>query len=92
MKIEANPDKIKAIMHTKPPQSRKVVQRLTNRIAAEQIHVKACSVKPTFLQSIKGLQQFCVGPMQQKAIDEHNGNEYKKESFVIILRCTECES
>jgi hypothetical protein len=31
---EANPDKINAIIHMKPPQSRKQVQRLTNRIAA----------------------------------------------------------
>jgi hypothetical protein len=32
--IEANPDKIKAIIHMKPPQSRKDVQKLTRRIAA----------------------------------------------------------
>jgi hypothetical protein len=32
--IEANPDKINAIMHMKPPQSRKEVQRLIGRIAA----------------------------------------------------------
>jgi hypothetical protein len=31
--IEANPDKIKAIVCMKPPQSRKEVQRLTGRIA-----------------------------------------------------------
>jgi hypothetical protein len=31
--IEANPDKINAIEHMKPPQSRKEVQRLTGRIA-----------------------------------------------------------
>jgi hypothetical protein len=31
--IEANPDKINAIVHMKPPQSRKEVQRLTGRIA-----------------------------------------------------------
>jgi hypothetical protein len=32
--IEANPDKIKAIVSMKPPRSRKEVQRLTGRIAA----------------------------------------------------------
>jgi hypothetical protein len=32
--IEANPDKIKAIVCMKPPQSRKEVQRLTGRIVA----------------------------------------------------------
>jgi hypothetical protein len=32
--IEANPDKINAIVHMNPPQSRKEVQRLTGRIAA----------------------------------------------------------
>jgi hypothetical protein len=32
--IEANPDKISAIVHMKPLQSRKDVQRLTSRIAA----------------------------------------------------------
>jgi hypothetical protein len=31
--IEANPDKINAIVHMKPPQSRKEVQRLTGMIA-----------------------------------------------------------
>jgi hypothetical protein len=31
--IEANPDKINAIVHMKPPQSRKDVERLTGRIA-----------------------------------------------------------
>jgi hypothetical protein len=30
--IKANPDKINAIVHMKPPQSRKEVQRLTGRI------------------------------------------------------------
>jgi hypothetical protein len=32
--IEANPDKIKAIVHMKHPQSRKEIQKLTDRIAA----------------------------------------------------------
>jgi hypothetical protein len=32
--IEANPDKINAIIHMKPPQSRKEVQRLTCKIVA----------------------------------------------------------
>jgi hypothetical protein len=32
--IEANPDKINAMLHMKPPQSRKEVQRLTGRIVA----------------------------------------------------------
>jgi hypothetical protein len=32
--IEANPNKINAIVHMKPPQSKKVVQRLTGRITA----------------------------------------------------------
>jgi hypothetical protein len=32
--IEANPDKINAIVHMKPSQSKKEVQRLTDRIAA----------------------------------------------------------
>jgi hypothetical protein len=30
--IKANPDKINAIVHMKPPQSRKEVQKLTGRI------------------------------------------------------------
>jgi hypothetical protein len=33
-RIEANPDKINAIVHMKPPQSRKEVQRLIGRIIA----------------------------------------------------------
>jgi hypothetical protein len=32
--IKANPDKINAIVHMKPPQSEKEVQKLTDRIAA----------------------------------------------------------
>jgi hypothetical protein len=32
--IEANPDKIKAIVHMRPLQPRKEVQKLTGRIAA----------------------------------------------------------
>jgi hypothetical protein len=32
--IEANPDKIKAIVCMKPPKSRKDIQKLTGRIAA----------------------------------------------------------
>jgi hypothetical protein len=32
--IEANPDKINAMLHMKPPESRKEVQRLTGRIVA----------------------------------------------------------
>jgi hypothetical protein len=32
--IEANPNKINTIVHMKPPQSKKVVQRLTGRITA----------------------------------------------------------
>jgi hypothetical protein len=32
--IEANPDKINAIVHMKPPGYKKEVQRLTGRIAA----------------------------------------------------------
>jgi hypothetical protein len=32
--IDANPDKINAIIHMKPPGSRKEVQRLTGRIVA----------------------------------------------------------
>jgi hypothetical protein len=32
--IKANPDKINAIVHMKPPRSRKELQRLTGKIAA----------------------------------------------------------
>jgi polyhydroxyalkanoate synthesis regulator phasin len=32
--IEAYPDKIKAIVHMKPTQSKKEIQKLTSRIAA----------------------------------------------------------
>jgi hypothetical protein len=32
--IEANPDKIRAILQMQPPQNRKEIQKLTSRIAA----------------------------------------------------------
>jgi hypothetical protein len=32
--IEANPDKVNVIVHMRPPQSKKEVQRLTGRITA----------------------------------------------------------
>jgi hypothetical protein len=40
--IEVNPDKIKAILHMKPPQSRKEIQKLIGRIATLNRFMSAC--------------------------------------------------
>jgi hypothetical protein len=60
--IEANPDKINAIVHLKPPGSRKELQRLTGRIAAlNRFMAKNSRAKLTILQGTKRLRHFRVG-------------------------------
>jgi hypothetical protein len=61
---EANPNKIKAIVHMKPPQSRKEIQKLIGRIAA----LSRLMSKFAFLHSTKGLRQFLVGTRAAKGL------------------------
>jgi hypothetical protein len=69
--IEANPDKINAIVHMKHPQSKKQVQKLTDRIAALNWFMSKLTEQslPLF-RMLRGSNSFHRGPEQQKAFDE----------------------
>jgi hypothetical protein len=68
MGIEADPDKIKAIVCMKPPQSRKEVQRLTSRIAAlNRFMAKIAERSLPFFKVLRGSGTFEWGPEQQEA-------------------------
>jgi hypothetical protein len=61
--IEANLDKIIAIVHMKPPQSRKQVQRLIVRIAAlNRFMAKLTERSLPFLKVLIGSNNFQWGP------------------------------
>jgi hypothetical protein len=56
---EANPDKINAIVHMKPPGSRKKVQRLTGRIAAlNRFMAKLAKQSLSFFKVLRGADTF----------------------------------
>jgi hypothetical protein len=60
--IEVNPDKINVIIHMKPLQSRKEVQRLTGRIRTlNRLMSKLAERSLPFFCSTQGLWQFPVG-------------------------------
>jgi hypothetical protein len=61
--IETNPDKIKAIMHMKPPESRKDVQKLTERIAALNRFTSKLAEQsiPADQAVLAGMARACVG-------------------------------
>jgi hypothetical protein len=68
--IKANPDKIKAIVHMKPPGSRKEVQRLTGRIAAlNQFMAKIAERSLPFFKVLRGSDTFEWGPEQKEAFE-----------------------
>jgi hypothetical protein len=57
--VEANPDKIKAIVCMKPPQSRKEVQMLTGRIAAlNRFMAKLAEQSLLFFKVLRGSGTF----------------------------------
>jgi hypothetical protein len=61
--IVANPDKINAIIHMKPPQSRKEVQKLTCRIEAlNQFMSKLAEWSLPFFAVLRGSSSFQWGP------------------------------
>jgi hypothetical protein len=64
--IEANPDKINAIVHNKPLGSRKEVQRFTGRIAAlNRFMPKLVEQSLSFFKVIRGSDTFEWGSEQQ---------------------------
>jgi hypothetical protein len=68
--IEANPDKINAIVHMKPLGSRKEVSRLTGRIAAlNQFVAKIAERSLPFFKVLIGSGTFEWGPEQQEAFN-----------------------
>jgi hypothetical protein len=57
--IEANPDKINAVVNMKPPQFRKEVQRLTGRIAVlNQFMAKLAERSLPFFKVLGGFGKF----------------------------------
>jgi hypothetical protein len=65
---KANPDKINAVVHMKPPQSRKEVKRLTCRIAAlNRFMSKLAELRLPFFAILRGSGNFQWGPEQQAA-------------------------
>jgi hypothetical protein len=68
--IEANPDKINAIVHMKPLGSRKEVSRLTGRIATlNQFVAKIAERSLPFFKVLIGSGTFEWGPEQQEAFN-----------------------
>jgi hypothetical protein len=66
--IEANPDKINAIVHIKPPGSKKEVQRVTGRIATlNPFLAKLAEQSLPFFKVLKGSGTFEWGSEQQDA-------------------------
>jgi hypothetical protein len=69
--IEANPDKINAIVHMKPPWPKKEVQRLTGRIAAlNRFMPKLAERSLPSIKVLSGFGSFHLGPEQHAAFDE----------------------
>jgi hypothetical protein len=69
--IEANLDKINAIVHMNPPQSKKEVQKLTDRIAALNRFIsKLVEQSLPFFIVLRGSISFHWGPEQQQAFDQ----------------------
>jgi hypothetical protein len=69
--IEANSDKIRAIVQMQPPQIRKEVQRLTNRIATlNRFIMKLAKRSLPFFSILHGSAKVDWGTEQQKAFDD----------------------
>jgi ribonuclease HI len=69
--IEANPNKIEAILRMEPPNSKKGAQRLARRLASLNrfISRSAERILP-FFEILKSAEVFQWGPAQQKAFEE----------------------
>jgi hypothetical protein len=69
--IEANPDKIKAIIQMQPPQRRKDVQKLTGRIASLNRFIsKLAECNLPFFTILRGSANIEWGAKQRKAFDD----------------------
>jgi hypothetical protein len=69
--IEANPDKIKAILQMQPPQSKKEVQKLMSRIAAlNRFIAKLAERSLPFFSVLRGSAKVEWGPEKQRAFDD----------------------
>ena len=69
--IEANPEKITAIVNMKPPASKKQVQKLTGRlIALNRFILRSAKKGLPFFRTLRSSDHFEWGPEQQQAFDE----------------------
>ena len=70
--IEANPEKIAAVVNMKPPNSKKKqVQKLTSRLAAlNRFIVRSVEKGLPFFRTLRSSFHFEWGPEQQQAFDE----------------------
>ncbi|KAL8108705.1 hypothetical protein AgCh_008657 [Apium graveolens] len=69
--IEANPDKIKAILDMEPPKTVKDVQKLTGRVAALGRFISKSGDKClSFFKSLKNIKDFVWSEENQKAFEE----------------------
>jgi hypothetical protein len=69
--IEANPNKIEAILRMEPPNSKKGAQRLAGRLASLNIFISRSAERNLpFFEILKLAEVFQWGPAQQKAFEE----------------------
>jgi ribonuclease HI len=69
--IEANPNKIEAILRMEPPSTKKGAQRLTGRLASLNRFISRSAERNLpFFEVLKSVKVFQWGPVQQKAFDE----------------------
>jgi hypothetical protein len=69
--IEANPNKIEAILRMEPPSTKKGAQRLTGRLASlNRIISRSAERNLPFFEVLKSAKVFQLGSAQQKAFEE----------------------
>jgi hypothetical protein len=69
--IEANPNKIEAILRMEPPSTKKGVQRLTERLASLNRFISRSAERNLpFFEVLKSAEVFQWGSVQQKAFEE----------------------
>jgi hypothetical protein len=68
--IEANPNKIEAILRMEPPSTKKGAQRLTGRLASLNRFISRSAERNLpFFEVLKSAEVFQWGPVQQKAFE-----------------------
>ena len=69
--IEANPEKIDAILNMEPPTSRKLAQRIARRLAALNRFISRSVERGLpFFEVLKNTDPFSLGPIQQEAFED----------------------